>query len=171
MGLRHDVDPFEIMGFHKHSRTEFEQRFWSKVARGDGTVCWLWRADKQSGGYGYFAVARNEMRLAHRVAWELTHGAIPDGIRVLHHCDNHLCVNPDHLFLGTARDNTQDMLTKGRHAHGESHPKTTLTTEQVLALRRMRAETGWPYRRIGAEFGISDEAAWKIATRRRWTHV
>jgi hypothetical protein len=90
-------------------------RFWAKVRKGDG--CWEWQGATRH-GYGTVWVAEaGGMRLAHRIAWELTNGPIPDGLLACHHCDNRVCVRPDHLFLGTYADNAQDMSRKGR-AHG-----------------------------------------------------
>ena len=85
----------------------YEEGFWRKVQRDDG--CWMWTAGRDGDGYGSY---RNKR--AHRVAWQLTRGPIPDGLVVCHSCDNPACVRPDHLFLGTQQDNIQDMLRKGR---------------------------------------------------------
>lgn len=97
-------------------------RFWSKVKRGDG--CWLWRGSVNSAnGYGQFGVTgpgahgKYKVLTAHRVVWTLSHGAIPDGQSILHHCDVPTCVNPAHLFLGTHRMNIEDAARKGR-LHG-----------------------------------------------------
>lgn len=88
-------------------------RFWEKVSR--SSKCWEWTASKDSCGYGLFRVSHTEnMRRAHRVAWTLENGEIPDGLHVLHRCDNPACVRPSHLFLGTHRDNMLDMHAKGR---------------------------------------------------------
>lgn len=97
-------------------------RFWSKVSKSDD--CWLWMASrcgyryKSGGGYGQFVKGRN-VWYAHRVSWTIQNGSIPDGLQVLHRCDNPFCVKPDHLFLGTQLDNMKDCRSKGREAVGE----------------------------------------------------
>ncbi len=88
------------------------ERFWSKVVRGEG--CWIWAASVDDHGYGRFGIGRLRIEPAHRVAWMVANGPIPDGLSVLHRCDNPPCVRPDHLFLGTQRDNMRDMIAKGR---------------------------------------------------------
>lgn len=86
--------------------------FWHKALVGDG--CWEWQASTYGIGYGQFH-RDGVMTPAHRMAWQLTHGSIPDGMVVCHRCDNPPCVRPDHLFLGTNKDNSRDMVAKGRH--------------------------------------------------------
>ncbi len=87
------------------------ERFWSRVEKTDG--CWLWRGHCDRLGYGQFWLGPGHTS-AHRAAWILTNGFIPDGLNVLHTCDNCRCVRPGHLFLGTHLDNMRDMVTKGR---------------------------------------------------------
>lgn len=90
-----------------------EERFWRRVPRSEG--CWEWRGARHPRlGYGKFSVSRNTNIPAHRAAWLFEHGEIPQGMRVLHKCDNPPCVRPDHLFLGTQTDNMRDCAAKGR---------------------------------------------------------
>lgn len=93
------------------------QRFWQKVDKTTG--CWNWTASVAGlwpHRYGCATpIKGNSTRRAHRIAWLMTHGAIPEGLSVLHHCDNALCVRPDHLFLGTQQENVFDMVRKKRH--------------------------------------------------------
>lgn len=101
-------------------RVAIEDRFWSKVNRRGPDDCWLWLASLCQ-GYGQIAGTVDGKRRpvsAHRVAWELTHGAIPEGLSVLHRCDNPPCVNPAHLFIGTQPDNLSDARRKGRLIDG-----------------------------------------------------
>lgn len=97
------------------------ERFWNKVDKtGD---CWLWTAYTNDKGYGTISMGgrKGSVLLAHRVAWELEHGPVPEGLRVLHKCDTPACVRHDHLFLGTQLDNMRDMMAKGRR--GLTGPK------------------------------------------------
>lgn len=92
--------------------------FWSHVEKSSG--CWLWNGALGNDGYGKTTID-GQTRRAHRAAWELTNGPIPKGLLVCHHCDTPACVRPDHLFLGTPRDNTHDAVAKGRLSAGDRH--------------------------------------------------
>lgn len=109
--------------------------FWSKVDIQEQDECWNWKASTQS-GYGQFitGIRHRLSSKASRVSWILTHGPIPEGLQVLHKCDNKLCCNPYHLFLGTHQDNMADKVRKGRQVKGEQHPKVKLKKEQVLSI-------------------------------------
>lgn len=89
-----------------------EERFWANVKRGNSDECWEWQRST-SDGYGHMTYEKRYI-IAHRAAYEFTYGAIPDGLFVLHRCDNRRCCNPDHLWLGTNRDNVLDSVSKGR---------------------------------------------------------
>lgn len=94
--------------------TEPAVRFFAKVAKGDG--CWLWTGATHRNGYGSFKLRGGRQVRAHRFSWELARGPVPDGLSVLHRCDNRRCVRPEHLFVGTQRENLSDMVAKGRSA-------------------------------------------------------
>lgn len=131
-------------------------RFWAKVER--GKACWRWTAQVAKDGYGVFSPndGRSPQR-AHRMAWTLTNGPIPDGLQVLHRCDNRVCVNPAHLFLGTHQDNMDDMKAKGR---GGAPRK--LTDEQVGEIRRSHAAGEKSIRRLASEYGVVYNAIWRV---------
>lgn len=114
-------------------------RFWRKVLKTPD--CWAWSGAKQRRGYGCMETTKGVNRSAHRVSWELHFGEIPKGMCVLHKCDNPECTRPDHLFLGTLKDNTKDMISKGRHL-GSGRPKgTRLSPASLESFRRKRGIT------------------------------
>ena len=134
--------------------------------------CWVFRGFRLSNGYGRIQ-GPSGLSLAHRASWEAYRGPIPSGLCVLHLCDNPPCVNPEHLFLGTQRDNVLDMLAKGRDRHateviktrGEKHWRCKLTREQVLEIRRRRSE---PQKQLAAEFGTTQRYISSIVCGRKW---
>lgn len=122
--------------------------------------CWNWTACVTSSGYGGFRMDGRKC-LAHRIAWTLAFGPIPEGLCVLHLCDNRLCVNPRHLFLGTRAQNSADMVSKGRSLRGERHPHAKLTRSVVEEV--FRVESGDPSTKaIAAALGIGLRYARKI---------
>lgn len=127
-------------------------RFWEKVRKTDG--CWEWLAYTCKFGYGRIGGVRGQVLDAHRVSWELHNGPIPEGICVLHHCDNPPCTNPDHLFLGTLSDNLADMYAKGRQGpRGLSGPKNGRFGKPVSSKTRVQIATSLakPFRLIGPD--------------------
>jgi hypothetical protein len=117
-------------------RRNTPEKFWSRVNKTE--TCWLWTGRVDVSGYGVFRVyGRGVCSIkAHRYAWELTKGPIPEGLRVLHRCDVRACLNPAHLFIGTDADNMRDKCEKGRQPRGEAQGSARLTAEQVIAIRR-----------------------------------
>lgn len=156
----------------KDKRLPLAVRFWAKVKRGKPDECWNWTGCKSPMGYGCFNV-NNRMRIASRIAWELTNGEIRNGLCVLHDCDNPPCCNPKHLFLGTRTDNANDKVRKGR-ARGPAGVKSAsakLTDAQVIEIR----ETFIPFKTNRAEFakkfGISIVTLSGVLNGRGWKHI
>jgi len=145
-------------------------RFWEHVdKRGD---CWLWTgALDSSGRYGWFTVESGKMVTAHRYAYELAHGAIPSGNYVLHTCDTPACVRPEHLFLGTNQDNSDDKVAKRRHGFGESHPRAKLTDEEVRAIRSSYERGGVSQMALAAEYGVHQSIISDVIRHVLWRHV
>lgn len=135
--------------------------------------CWLWHRGKHGAGYGQLYCAGGPV-LAHRLSWQLHYGLIPDGMDVLHDCpggDNRACVNPKHLWIGTASENISDAVTKGRMPIGESVKNSKLTASAVIEMRRLRSEVGWTYQAIADRFHINNNTAYLAVNRRTWKHV
>lgn len=146
-------------------------RFWARACPEPNTGCWLWTGSTQNGGYG--ATFQNgRLRRAPRVAYALAHGPVPAGMFVCHHCDTPACINPDHLFLGSPKDNTADMYAKGRATSrpGESSPVALLTDAQVIALRQAAA-LGERTHSLATRFGIARRTVSGILKGDRWTHL
>lgn len=142
------------------------ERFWSKVAKGEG--CWEWQASLNTHGYGQFTTQKGcEARQAYRVAYELTFGPIPNGGHILHQCDNKLCVRPDHLRLGNHAENMREAGERGRMRRGELAPGAKLTADDV---RQIRA-SGKSRDELGAEFGVNPRYISEIVSGRAWRHV
>ena len=110
---------------HKRKWPTFWQRFWERVDRGEG--CWLWCGLRLATGYGQIRTPDDSQELAHRVAWKWAYGEIPHGKYVLHRCDIKLCVRPDHLYLGGAKENARDAIEAGVLPRGANHSKGRLT--------------------------------------------
>jgi len=147
-----------------------EERFWSFINRDDG--CWRWQGKKADNGYGRFWVDGG-MVAAHRFSYELHHGKIPDGLFVLHRCDNPECTNPDHLFVGTLKDNMQDMVRKGRQRvqHGEKNTMSKLTESDVRSIRAKYKTGNYFQRELASEYGIALSTANQIINRNGWRHL
>ena len=162
------------------SRPDFAQKFWNRVDKtgpiyADLGHCCLWTgAHNGNNAYGQLTIA-GQRALAHRVAWELTHGPIPKGrgyhgTCVLHRCDNPPCCNPEHLQLGSNRDNVRDMLAKSRNARGERMGSARLTAAVVLEIRGKFA-SGTRQVDLVREYGVGPPAVHNIVHRKTWRHV
>ena len=148
-------------------------RFWSHVDKsGD---CWEWKCRRDKAGYGRFALGRERKR-AHRISYLITHGEIPQGLFICHHCDNPGCVRPEHLYAGTRLQNKADCVARGRHKlppvmRGEAHPRSKLTKQQVIEIRRRYKEGGITYANLGSVYGMSKRTIEHIVRGRSWQHV
>jgi hypothetical protein len=145
------------------------ERFISRIAPANENGCTLWTGGTFADGYGCVVISRRAKR-AHRLAWELHHGPIPDGLLVCHMCDTPLCVNVEHLFLGTAADNNADRDRKGRTRYqvGVDRYNVRLTPEEVLAIR---ASTGVSQYQLAATYGVARTTIQMILNRRSWAHL
>ena len=143
--------------------------------------CWIWVASVDRRGYGRIQGGGRRAGVlgAHRASWIIHFGAIPDGLHVLHHCDNPPCVNPAHLFLGTPKDNVADMRAKGRYVgnpdgkgikRGAGSPNAKVTEGDVVAIRAER-ERGVPVAALSERYGVSRSLVSEIANRKAWAHV
>jgi hypothetical protein len=141
--------------------------FWSHVQKGEG--CWEWQAARAANGYGR-AFFEGRVQSAHRIAFQLVHGPVPSWMVIRHTCDNPPCVRPDHLLTGTQADNVADSIRRGRSARGVRHGMHKLTPDDVVDIRRLRAD-GRGLRHIAADFAISEAEVSLIARGLKWPDV
>lgn len=162
--------------------THPSERFWSKVDRREPDECWEWTGARLAQGYGFLKAGplyeRDTMWVkAHRLSWEIDHGElVPDGKYICHRCDNPPCVNPAHLYLGTAKNNAQDRADRRRgrehRDRGELSPRAKLTETDVRSIivelqrlpRRSQAS-------IAEEFGVKQPQISRIMRRESWAHL
>lgn len=159
----------------KQRNKSLEDKFWEK-AKEVNSGCWEWQASRNKKGYGNFYLSvghsKDKHCLAHRMSWILTYGEIPDGLQVLHDCDNPSCVNPEHLFLGTNDDNVQDKIQKGRMRtlRGEESPSSKLTEAKVRKMRELKNK-GYSYAELGRKFNVDTSTARYVCIGKLWKHV
>ena len=195
----HDT-PKARFGMYPQYTAKDVARFWSKIDRSGGpATCWNWISSTFDSGYGQFKVGERNLR-SHRVAWEITRGAIPCGLFVLHHCDNRRCCNPAHLWLGTHKENMADMQQKNRAAsgdnngsrlhperlvRGDAHParrtvgwsqgerngEARLCVADVIAIRARYAVGGITMQALGSEYGVDKQTIHRVVRRKGWRHV
>jgi hypothetical protein len=125
------------------------ENFWQRTTKRK-TGCWEWNRSTDHKGYGKVRFD-GKMRMAHRVAYTLIHGSIPEGMLICHACDNKLCCNPKHLFPGTAADNARDFVEKGLH----SSAATKLTDKQAVKIRKLYADGTHTYQELSEMFNMS----------------
>jgi hypothetical protein len=164
---------------------KFAARLWDKVSIGSDADCWEWRGSCITSGYGsvkVYAKSGANNIYAHRMAWAITYGMPPEDKMVLHRCDNRRCCNPSHLFLGTAKDNTQDMMRKGRYftparlAYDKTRADSHMARESLASSQRRDASRANGFvtaTELAAILGISKQAASSHARRKhyRWHDI
>jgi hypothetical protein len=149
-------------------------RFWGYVDKSGG--CWNWKAGLFTNGYGQFRVGKKKMK-AHRVAYLINGGEIPEGKILCHKCDNPKCVNPSHLTLADHKFNAQDRVAKGRSAinrmngkPGELNPSAKLKESQVLEIIKLRKE-GCAAKQLAKKFSVSISLIYTIARGKLWQQI
>jgi len=150
------------------ARTELD-RFWAKVSPEPNSGCWLWTGALLSpNGYGVFRLSVGKNMTAHRYSCELAHGTPEEGECALHKCDVKSCVNPDHLYWGSVKDNTRDAIERGQWAiAGEAHHMAVLTDATAMEVFVSNA----PPRLLAPQYGVSEAAIRAVKTRRTWRHI
>jgi len=158
----------------KNDHAPLNERFWRFVDKKSDDECWNWTGNKLPSGYGQISIgAKKEMsKGAHRVSWELANNSdIPKNMYVMHKCDNPSCVNPNHLTIGTAKENTQDMIRKGRKKTvaplGTENGKSLLDAEKVLLIRSSNLN----HAALGRQLGVSPNCVRGVRIGRTWAHI
>lgn len=155
---------------NSHCDTAVREALDSRVVK---KGCWVWQAARNSAGYGVMWY-RGKLRLAHHVAWIVHRGELPAGSVLCHTCDNPACVNPDHLFIGDHKENSADMVRKGRSARGERAGTAKLTEDDVSTIRRLyrwRGVGGLTQQQLADMFGVSRSRINYIVRGLSWRHT
>lgn len=150
-----------------------EDRFRDYLDVPGSALCWPFIGARDAFGYGRFVIERGNLHYAHRVAWALHTGAnVPDGLRVLHTCDNPPCCNPAHLYLGTIARNNQDRYDRGRvpSIAGSKNPMARLAEQDILDIRA-RWRQGEREATIAPDYPVARKVIYKVATYRSWRHL
>lgn len=172
-------------------------RFWIKIQKGERDECWPWLFYKNKAGYGGFSI-RNVFYLANRLAWSIENGRIPDGLDILHSCDNPACCNPSHLRAGTHKENMQDMSVRGRSGpknnpncmprgdnhHSKTNPGCMLKGEQVhlsklkesdvISIREEHKNSKQKIKtlmEIADRYGMRLRSIYSVVLRETWKHI
>lgn len=150
-------------------------RFWSKVAKGNSAECWDWIGNLYKDGYGQVMINKTSRR-AHRISYELTVGPIPAGMVIMHKCDNRKCVNPNHLCLGTQKENIHDMIAKGRKApiyrQGSLNGRATIAEDDIRYIRAVAVKgRGGNVQMLAEKYSITTTQVLSILSKKSWSHI
>jgi HNH endonuclease len=151
-----------VIAVNERLRSLFDDKFIPEPMSG----CWIWIGARNTKRYGVMKWEKKTWR-AHRLSWMIHRGEIGVGLGVLHRCDNTVCVNPDHLFLGDQKANMADAAAKGRTLQGIKHPGSKLTGEDVLLIRADRRVK----RIIAIQYGVSERVICQVQKRQIWQHI
>jgi hypothetical protein len=164
-------------GNDPHRKSQFEktpeERLMERISpAAPVTGCMEWMGGRSGDGYGSIKV-NGIQTAAHRYAYEIAFGTIPDGLFVCHHCDNPICCNKDHMFLGTPKDNMDDMARKGRKPRPKGNPSGNpkLTNENIAEIRRRLATGKESQQKIADSFGVNQVTISMIKLRKTWTKI
>lgn len=151
----------------EYVRGDVLERLMRLVIRMPWSGCWIWIGSAVPRGYGTINVTRTKKKYAHRLSWELHCGSIAEDLHVCHHCDTPSCINPEHLFLGSRKDNMSDCLAKGRFPAGSRHGIAKLVEADIQKIRDDAREQA----DIADEYGVSAASISNIKRRKAWKHV
>lgn len=148
--------------------TPFLERFWTSIEKTD--ECWVWNGRRAKEGYGLIS-DKGKCYRANRVSYEIHKGPIPEGLLICHTCHNPECVNPDHLYAGTPKENTTDMMLAMRHPVGEDNYNAILTADDVMEIRKTYIPRKVSQGILAEKYGVSVSTINAIIARRIWKHI
>ncbi len=146
------------------------ERFFEKIEPITESGCWIWTGCLNNKGYGQVRGDDGSTVTAHRASYMMHKAEIPDGMLVLHDCDIRCCVNPDHLYVGTAAENTEDARTRGKLCCGERNPSSRLTSGQVVEIRQ-RLKGNDSMSSIASMFDVGRKTISDISNGKTWRHI
>lgn len=161
----------DVLALEEKDTLSLIDRLFIRAMPEPNSGCWLWMEYTDRHGYGITHLT-GQRQLAHRASWSAANGPIPDGLDVLHSCDQRCCINPDHLRVGTDLDNSRDMIARGRGRwpgqRGENHPRAKLTADDV---RLIRSDPRPDLEQLSARFGVSRSTIRHVVSGYSWRQV